>query len=41
VDARVIGEEPRRLRVLSDPLWGMAIASGLLFGILAALIAFG
>ncbi len=30
-----------RMSIFSDPLWGMAIASGILFAILAALIAIG
>jgi hypothetical protein len=41
MDARAVDDAPRKLAVSSDPLWGMAIASGLLFAILAALIAFG
>lgn len=30
-----------RMSIFGDPLWGMAIASGILFAVLAALIAIG
>jgi hypothetical protein len=30
-----------RISIFSDPLWGMAIATGILFAVLAALIAIG
>jgi hypothetical protein len=30
-----------RASIFGDPLWGMAIASGILFAVLAALIAIG
>ncbi len=41
VHENAAADEDTRMSIFSDPLWGMAIASGILFAVLAALIAIG